>query len=128
VRLTPASGELALVGSHSEAQAQAEAYMRRQCPYGYEVLEEGEGRVSVDPWSSPSLGAARSNGSSAFEQSEWRIRYHCRGQSGAAPSPSLASVASAAKAPPGAPAPPTASPQPSAPPPAPSASAPSNWF
>jgi hypothetical protein len=134
VRLTPASGELALVGSHDEAHAQAEAYMRRQCPYGYDVLEEGEGRTNIDPWSSPGFAPARGNGPTAFEQPEWRIRYQCRGRIGEAPTPALTPVASAAKAPVPSVAPaspplmaPTPVPtEPSTPPPAPSAS--SSWF
>ncbi|HEU4411725.1 MAG TPA: hypothetical protein VFS43_41160 [Polyangiaceae bacterium] len=132
VRLTPASGELALIGNRDEAHAQAESYMRRQCPYGYDVLREGEVRPSADPWSSSGFGAARAESSDTTEPSEWHIEFRCRGHVGEAPAPPAApvpkapAVASSAPPPPAAPAPaPAAS---SAPPPAPTASAPSSWF
>lgn len=56
-------GTLVLEGSHNASRRKAEEYMRKQCPGGYEVVEEGD-TVGDDA-----------------DQREWRIAYRCTGSS-----------------------------------------------
>jgi hypothetical protein len=62
-------GTLVLQGSHDSAHEKAEEYMRKQCPNGYEVVEEGDTAGDTD------------------EDRQWRIAYRCNG------SPSVAMIA-----------------------------------
>jgi hypothetical protein len=62
-------GTLVLEGSHDRAHEKAEEYMRKQCPNGYEVVEEGDTAGDTD------------------EDRQWRIAYRCNG------SPSVAMIA-----------------------------------
>ena len=62
-------GTIVLEGSHGSARPKAEEYMRKQCPTGYEVVEEGDTVGDSD------------------DSREWRIAYRCNG------SPSVAMVA-----------------------------------
>lgn len=62
-------GTIVLEGSHGSARSKAEEYMRKQCPTGYEVVEEGDTVGDSD------------------DSREWRIAYRCNG------SPSVAMIA-----------------------------------
>ena len=62
-------GTIVLTGAQSAARSKAEEYMRKQCPGGYEVVEEGDTAGDSD------------------DTREWRIAYRCTG------SPSVAMVA-----------------------------------
>lgn len=62
-------GTIVLQGAHDRAREKAEEYMRRQCPAGYEVVEEGDTAGDSD------------------DSREWRIAYRCNG------SPSIAMIA-----------------------------------
>jgi hypothetical protein len=62
-------GTLVLSGAQGSARSKAEDYMRRHCPTGYEVVEEGDTAGDTD------------------DSREWRIAYRCNG------SPSVAMVA-----------------------------------
>ena len=62
-------GTIVLQGSQGAARAKAEEYMRKQCPGGYEVVEEGDTAGDSD------------------DSREWRIAYRCNG------SPSVAMMA-----------------------------------
>ena len=62
-------GTIVLQGSQGAARSKAEEYMRKQCPSGYEVVEEGDSAGDSD------------------DSREWRIAYRCNG------SPSVAMIA-----------------------------------
>lgn len=62
-------GTIALQGAHGSARDKAEEYMRKQCPNGYEVVEEGDTAGDSD------------------DSREWRIAYRCNG------SPTVAMIA-----------------------------------
>ena len=62
-------GTIVLQGAQNAARAKAEEYMRKQCPAGYEVVEEGDSVGDSD------------------DSREWRIAYRCNG------SPSVAMIA-----------------------------------
>jgi hypothetical protein len=101
VKRTPAGGELALIGARDEAQQKANEYMDRQCPAGYDVLEEGEAVVgqNMSTTSRPTRGLfgdkqVQSN-SVSEDKREWRVKYQCKGVEG----PEAPSAAPAAPAP-----------------------------
>lgn len=84
VKRTPVGGELALIGSREEAQDKANEYMGRQCPGGYDVLEEGEAVVGqqTSTTSRPARGffgekQLQSN-SVSEDKREWRVKYQCK--------------------------------------------------
>ncbi len=56
-------GTLVLDGTHEASRHKAEEYMRKQCPGGYEVVEEGDTVGDSD------------------QSREWRIAYRCIGES-----------------------------------------------
>ena len=62
-------GTIVLQGAQGAARAKAEEYMRKQCPSGYEVVEEGDSAGDSD------------------DTREWRIAYRCNG------APSVAMIA-----------------------------------
>jgi hypothetical protein len=62
-------GTIVLTGAQGAARSKAEDYMRKQCPGGYEVVEEGDTVGDTD------------------DSREWRIAYRCNG------SPSVAMIA-----------------------------------
>jgi hypothetical protein len=84
VKRTPVGGEIALVGVREEAQAKANEYMARQCPSGYEVVEEGEAVVGQETTTTTTKGRGlfgdkqlQSN-STSVDKREWRVKYQCK--------------------------------------------------
>ncbi|MCU0680848.1 MAG: hypothetical protein MUF34_01030 [Polyangiaceae bacterium] len=133
VSVAPASGELALQGDRSEAQAQAKSFIGQHCPTGHDVVHDGVTVVGTRPESN-TTAYGRHFDAPPTDLVEWRIRYRCL----IGASPSLASFAAEDATPAREPAPPRPEPSPAvepAPPPAaPSPPAalqappPNNWF
>ncbi|HEU4410761.1 MAG TPA: hypothetical protein VFS43_36250 [Polyangiaceae bacterium] len=138
VRRAPAAGELALAGDPDEAREQAEDYMRRQCPEGYDVLDEGEAVVGSRS-TAYAPGYGRRSGFvnvTTSDIAEWRIRYRCKEALAPAatvpvPRPAPVAPASAPRRAPAAPREPAEATPPAPPParsaPAPADSSPSSW-
>ena len=103
VKRTPAGGELALVGAREGAQDKANEYMARQCPGGYDVLEEGEAVVGQNtttttrPTKGLFGGKQIQSDSSSEDKREWRVKYQCKGAEAPA-APAAAPAAPAAPA------------------------------
>jgi hypothetical protein len=86
VRSAPSTGEIALVGDDVEARERAEDYMRRHCPEGHDVLEEGEAVVGSHSSTYAPMYGRRPGvfDTTTSDVTEWRIRYRCK----VAPAPS----------------------------------------
>lgn len=89
---TRTGGTVALRGPNDGAHEKAEALMKRKCPTGYSIVEQGEVPYGESSWSSSSYDSGRRRGGSAFTQTsttqktEWQIVFQCRGaQAAAAP-------------------------------------------
>lgn len=109
VKKTQTGGEVALLGSREGAQEKANEYMARQCPGGYDVLEEGEAVVGQNattttrPTRGLFGGKQLQSDSSTEDKREWRVKYQCKGAvepaSAAAPAAPAAAPAAAPSAP-----------------------------
>jgi hypothetical protein len=84
VHRTPAGGEVALEGSEEKAREAANEYMASQCPYGFDVIEEGEAVVGSETTASTRKEKVfgvpvSSTRSQTTDKREWRLKYQCRG-------------------------------------------------
>ena len=101
VKRTPVGGELALVGAREEAQQKANEYMARQCPGGYDVVEEGEAVVGQKTSTTASktrglFGEKQMQSDSVSEDKrEWRVKYQCKRDAPEAPAAAPAAPAAA---------------------------------
>ena len=86
-------GIVALLGDRDAAREKATGYMNEQCPGGFDVVEEGEAVVgetsnSQSQGTQTIFGPAVNTQTSTRQQTEWRIRYQCKGAApAAAPGP-----------------------------------------
>lgn len=84
VHRTAAGGEVALEGSEDKAREAASEYMASQCPYGFDVIEEGEAVVGSETTASTRKEKVfgvpvSSTQSQTTDKREWRLKYQCRG-------------------------------------------------
>ncbi|HEU4537943.1 MAG TPA: hypothetical protein VFS00_27675, partial [Polyangiaceae bacterium] len=83
VKKTQTGGEVALLGAREGAQEKANEYMARQCPGGYDVLEEGEAVVGQNattttrPTRGLFGGKQLQSDSTTEDKREWRVKYQC---------------------------------------------------
>lgn len=134
VRHAPNAGEVSLSGDVEEARAQAEDYMRRQCPEGHDVVDEGEAVVGSQSSTFVPAYGRRSGvvNTMTSDIAEWRIRYRCKDEPAPGvlvpvPRPATAPVAPAPAPPEAAPTAPIKLAKPAAPAPSPATSAGSSW-
>jgi len=91
VKKVNTGGELALEGQQEPARAKAEAYMKGQCPAGYDIVEEGEavvgqvGSAETRPKNSFVFGPSTATKTETTDKREWRIKFQCKGTAAGAP-------------------------------------------
>jgi hypothetical protein len=89
VEKSAGAGVVAIPTAQDSAREQAEAYMKSQCPAGYDVQKEAEaviGETTKGKQQATMFGGVNSS-STTTQKTEWRIEYKCKDSGGAAPAP-----------------------------------------
>jgi hypothetical protein len=97
VEKSAGSGVVAIPTAQDSAREQAEAYMKAQCPAGYDVQKEAEaviGETTKGKQQANFFGGVNSS-STTTQKTEWRIEYKCKDAAGAPPAAPAASGAPA---------------------------------
>lgn len=83
VQRSQTGGVVALQGAESGAREKAGEYMSRECPRGYEIVEEGEAVIGQTTHADtrPGLLFGSHTTARSEDRREWRITYHCKGAS-----------------------------------------------
>jgi hypothetical protein len=96
VEKSSGAGVVAIPSAQDSAREQAEAYMKQQCPTGYDVQKEAEAVIGEETKGKTqrAMFGGTNSASTTTQKTEWRIEYKCKDASGAAPAAPAAPAAS----------------------------------